>query len=59
MTKPSKPATDTEYEVVSGIDFPRGQRREPGDKVLESELPPISVPWLVEVGAITPKSRKE
>lgn len=38
------------YRVLTGIDYPPNKRAEAGDLV--DDLPPTSVKWLLEVGAI-------
>lgn len=40
----------TAYKVNVGINYPPGKRAEPGDVV--SDLPPASVPGLLESGVI-------
>lgn len=42
------------FLVVVGINFPKGQRREPGDIVTAAELPKTSISHLVARGHIKP-----
>jgi hypothetical protein len=44
-------AKNTEYKVLTGIDYSNGKRAEVGDVV--SDLPKDSITWLLATGAIT------
>jgi hypothetical protein len=46
------------YEVLRGLDYPPHRRAEPGD--IRDDLPPESIPWLLDQGAIrtAPKPKK-
>lgn len=44
------------YKVLVGIDYPPNKRAEPGDVV--EDLPPRSIKWLRESGAIEPLDAK-
>lgn len=44
-----------QYRVLQGIDYPPNKRAEVGDVV--NDLPPSSVKWLLEVGAIEDASK--
>jgi hypothetical protein len=44
-------AKNTEYKVLTGIDYSNGKRAEVGDVV--SDLPKDSIAWLLATGAIS------
>lgn len=44
-----------QYRVLQGIDYPPNKRAEAGQVV--SDLPPQSIKWLLEVGAIEDASK--
>lgn len=43
-------AEKKQYRVLTGLDYPRGKRAEPGE--IKDDLPTSSIPWLLEQGHI-------